>query len=423
MSALQWTMAFLVCVASWKWPLAPVAAYVIAVYVPGMILGNQLLPVPWWLLVLPVAAAIACFSHASVGQLSRLNWTVLTLLGLMSVSVGYTYLLSQQWRAYAQFICLGLAFNCAFVIQSRGRFIGGLAILAIYSVGVSYAYLRMGTQVTGGGVLGTDSAVNLLVADRNYRAFECVPGVLIGLGLLLAKEDRGKGAFIGLKVIGLFLVCFCGFAFLQTQSRGGIIALASSFLCLTVHRARTAWTGIALVTVLVVVLGLTQVPGLLQGVGTRFQQEDVTTLSSRLDIWRDALVAFQNRNFLDQLLGCGIGAAEVEVGASTHNGCLRILMDQGLGGLALGGALMICALCRSWKRRDSVGTMQFSLSSFAVVASLDVEPHYFIPAFGIVLGLGVAMVPTPAAWREAPRMAPRGLPLPPPGLPTIRSAN
>ena len=325
-----------------------------------------------------------------------MNVTVLALLGLMCLDVFYTYVVGQQWAAYAQLIGLGLAFTCAFVIQDRRQFLGCVATLALYSVGVSYFYISSGQQVATGDVLGTDIGVNQVVGDRNYKSFECGIGVIIGLYFLvssgLANVSTRFGPVLS-KVLGAFLASFCGYAFLQTQSRGGIIALFGASVGLGLHRVRTAWSSVLLVTIIVVMVGLTQFASLIAGFGDRFRNADAATLSTRVDIWNDTLAAFVDGNLMVKIVGRGVGGAEIETGGSTHNGGLRILLDQGVIGVALWVTLMTIAFARSWKRRDDVGALQFGLLVFAGLASLSIEPHYFIPAFGILLGVSVAALP------------------------------
>ena len=203
------------------------------------------------------------------------------------------------------------------------------------------------------------------------------------------------------RISGLFLVCFCGYAFLETQSRGGTIALLGAIVGLGFHRARMRRSGVLLVPMIVLTVGLTQVLSLIGGFLDRFRIDDVETMADRMSVWREGLDAFLNASVVEKLLGRGLGAADFDTGLSPHNSGLRILLDQGLLGLALCAMLLIIALAGTWRRRDDVGVLQFGLLVFAVLGSLSIEPHYFLPAFGILLGVSLAALPGAVLVRDA----------------------
>ena len=318
------------------------------------------------------------------------------LLALCLVDILVTYLVGQYWVAYAQLIGISLALVSAVVIRDARRFWFVVAVLAIYSVCVSVAYVRRGFEVADSDILGTNDAVNTLIADRNYISMECAIGIIVGWCLLLGD---GLGLTLnrwlsrGISIAGLFPIAVCGYGLVQTQSRGGVITVLGGMIAVMLHRIRTRWRVIAIV----VVVGCASLPVLrnsflVEGLLDRFQdQEEVGQLSKRVWIWRDIIKEYVHGDFSEMLLGRGVGACEAATGYSTHNTVLRILFDQGFLGLGLLLVLFTLILWRVWQRKDDTGTMQFGFLCLCALGSISLEPHYFLPVFGIVFGLSAAV--------------------------------
>ena len=392
---LQWgTVAFML-LASFRFPLVPVLAFIVAVRIPYELTGGScLIPVPLDLFFIPLAAMIASIGHAMRNKGKRPNRLAVLLLVFLAIDIYITCLAAQNWWAYRLIIGISLAYTCAIAVQDRLSFWSMVAALGLYSMCMGLAYIRLGNAVAQSETLGTDLAVQSLVGDRNYRSFECALGIIIGWGIMLSNGFgflRNRLLVWGIKPIGLIPVGVCSYVLIQTQSRGGMITVAAAAAVMALHRIKREWPVILVCgACALVVAGRLVGANVIQTYIERFRGADMFTMSDRVNIWQNYWSSYLNSGPLHLLFGNGAGAGEMILGYSPHNSGLRVLFEQGLLGVALTTVVVGLSRWQSWKRKDDFGAMQFGLLMLLFVGSLSLEPHYMLPIAGVVLGVGVA---------------------------------
>jgi hypothetical protein len=174
-----------------------------------------------------------------------------------------------------------------------------------------------------------------VIVNANYISTIIMIGVLVIAGLLVKKIGLWRLAM----AIPAILLCFYSMTLLA--SRGMSIAFLIGIAVIYGTNSGRAKTWFYLLCLAVVVLVvLPRLPGS-DSLMNRFGGSDVGTLNERMIIWRGLWEALGNGSFLDLLLGSGFRASEDIVASvtggnltSTHNGYLRILVDQGVMGLS-----------------------------------------------------------------------------------------
>ena len=152
--------------------------------------------------------------------------------------------------------------------------------------------------------------------------------VLLCLGLifgtyLLTDHRSGLLRFFWLGPLALLF-----YALLQTQSRGGLLALLVGVVA--VLRARWGWVGAALLGLVVVPLLLATAEGRQAGISTTAE-----TSQARIQLWSDGLMFFRE----NPLFGIGCEEYSKEDGLVAHNSYIHAFAEMGL----FGGALFVGA--------------------------------------------------------------------------------
>jgi O-antigen ligase len=152
--------------------------------------------------------------------------------------------------------------------------------------------------------------------------------VLLCLGLLFGTyllTDRRSG-FLRFLWLGPLTLLF--YALLQTQSRGGLLALMVGVMA--VLRARWGWLRAALLGLVVVPLLLAVAAGRQAGISAT-----TDTGQARMELWRDGLMFVR----LNPVFGIGREEFGKESGQVAHNSYIQAFGEMGL----FGGALFLGA--------------------------------------------------------------------------------
>lgn len=110
--------------------------------------------------------------------------------------------------------------------------------------------------------------------------------------------------------------------------------------------------------VLIVLVVLPHLPGT-EMLSQRFSGGNIQTMNDRTIIWQGCLKAWESGTFFQMLFGFGFRASEDIVASvvsgltSTHNGYMRIFIEQGVSGLAIFLALHILVFSRLWRKGDT----------------------------------------------------------------------
>ncbi len=397
---IQWGTALLLIAVSSRLRLAPVFGYLFAWQLPFVLLDQRaLLPYTVALWALPAASIVACLSARFCPQPGCYSKLAMFAVCLLYADLLLSYCLSGNWDVYHQLLSFGFGLTCAFTLRSKGEFWACALMLGLYLAADSLGYAFQGQQMANTDILGIDRAVNEVIGDRNYKAFGFAVGVMLGVSLVLYNKSalselhipQSFGAVLGsvAKPVGAAIVVTCGYALLQTQSRSGIIILIAAFLAFALH---SSWRSAnALKTICVslsfAMLAVLAAGQLLSGLSERLVDADMSTAGGRVEIWQAAVEAITDGGGSTLLFGYGPAGTETVIGGSPHNGFLRILCDQGLFGLCWFLLLLAAVTWNSWLAKGPTGHLQFALAILLTLGSLSIEPHYFMPITGIVLGL------------------------------------
>jgi O-antigen ligase len=389
---LQLLTAILTCFLSMRFALTPILVFVLVSQLPQCFFpGSALLPQPMDLIVLPLASGIACTFFFDDGRRLRLESIyVVRLLGFLFLYILASHLFVWRWEQYRQIIGLSLALVCAATIRKPKTFWFCIVLMAFYSACVTSAFFMFARQVSSSDLYGQSVAVANVVGDRNYKSFLISIGVVIGYlfasSSVYKSEDKSWISFL-VRLMGLIGVGFCGYGLLQTQSRGGVIVAGLSILGVALHQTRNSLI-MSLIPIVLLALLINFTPSVVvDGLVSRFESSDVQGVSGRSGIWRDVISMYSRGSGVDMLLGKGAQSVEVDLSVSTHNSYLRILVDQGVLGLVAFITLLGVVLIRAWKRKDSIGTVQFGLIVLVIGSGISLEPHYYLASWWLVLGL------------------------------------
>ena len=223
------------------------------------------------------------------------------------------------------------------------RITTGFTSVAI-ALWVIYSYFTASTSVVYRGGIDIDQNVVATI-------------ICIG-AIVMAPSFSTKVPFWRLAMTSLFVV-IAFYATALLASRGVSIALLSGltvlyFKNLSRFRSLVGFSIFALVVVVV----LPQLPGT-EMLSQRFSGGNIQTLNDRTIIWQGCLKAWENGTFFQMLFGFGFRASEDIVAStvsgltSTHNGYLRILIEQGVSGLAVFLAMHALVLRRLWRQGDA----------------------------------------------------------------------
>jgi len=191
-----------------------------------------------------------------------------------------------------------------------------------------------------------------VTVDANYVSMITVIGGLVIAGSFAQKKSLWRRAMI------LFAILLCFYSVTLLASRGVSIAFLAGIVVVYGTSRWRAKTWLYLLCLAVIVLAvLPRLPGA-DSLINRFGQADMGTLNQRTIIWRGLWQALGNGSFLDLLLGFGFRASEGIVASvtggvltSSHNGYLRILVDQGVIGLSIFLAMLALIVRRLWRER------------------------------------------------------------------------
>ena len=319
-----------------------------------------------WLLVFSVPWELA-FAVSNVGSMSR-------LLGIVTAATGLlTAMVSGRVRRPGVIVCLSVAFTLLSVssliwsispgdtINRSFQYVQLLivawlvrelartrekrqSLMAAYCLGgyVSIAPLMMNF------ISGQDIGDDLRYSANNLDANDL--GVTLAIGIPMAWYlflDRARL----LRTHGAIYVPLAVLAILLTASRGAFLAGLVALSIIPITLPRRSFRSAALSTGVVIAAAALAAFIVPESSWTRvFTVTEVVTggtMSGRVQIWEAGLQVFQER----QMLGAGAGAFETAVEPlvkriESHNVFLAILVEQGIVGVVVFGALLAaCAIC------------------------------------------------------------------------------
>ncbi len=177
---------------------------------------------------------------------------------------------------------------------------------------------------------------------------------IIAIGAIVTASSFTKKTHLGRKSVAFLSLVLELYAMTLLASRGIAIALLAGLavLCLgKISRFRKlVWASLFAAILVAVLIQLPGVEMLLQ----RFSYNDIQTLNERTFIWQGCLDLFRNGTLFQFLFGFGFRASEAIVASvmsgytSTHNGYLRILLEQGVFGLMLFLSMHVLVLRHLW---------------------------------------------------------------------------
>jgi O-antigen ligase len=256
--------------------------------------------------------------------------------------------------------------------------------------------------------------------NRNHFAGYLEMVIPVGIGLILARKDRGKRALFQSVVLFAGVVVMA-LALLLSRSRSGVIILIFIFLFFLLlynekRQAQKRGVAILLISLFIVIVILS----LYVGVDATFQRFswDYLLKESRLGIWDRTWDVFTDF----PLFGSGLGtfgalypvreADGVLIQTShAHNDYLEFLSELGIVGmgLLLGGVVFVLVFCfRKWHAREDALGRGLGFGGLASALSLLLHGltdfNFQIPAnillFSAVLALTCAAVRLPSSAEE-----------------------
>ena len=294
-------------------------------------------------------------------------------------------------------------------IKSRSpvvRLFSVLFVMGVFEAVYGLSLLLRGSRIVSGTFV-----------NRNHYAGYLEMVIPLGIGLILAREDRGKKAPI--KNIALFSgVVVMSLALLLTRSRSGFFVLIFVFVLFLLlynekRKAQKRGVKILLVSLFIVIIVLSLYVGMDETL-QRFSRNNLLR-ESRLGIWNrtwDTFTGFP-------IFGSGLGtfpllfpvreADGVLIQTShAHNDYLEFLSELGVTGmgLLLGGVVLVLAICfREWRAREDALARGLGIGGLVSVLALLVHGltdfNFHIPSnillFSVVLALTFAAVTVPAA--------------------------
>jgi hypothetical protein len=177
--------------------------------------------------------------------------------------------------------------------------------------------------------------------DPNDFGLILVTGLVFSVAFLL-KPRSGWPRYLWLIPGGILLV-----ALAMTHSRGALISLAFTFPAALVYRR--GWTLGALSLLWIPLLTV-----VFSGRMTDFSAIEDGTGQSRIQVWSDSLVIFQQY----PLFGLGEGLLVEELGVVAHNSFLHCYAELGFLGGTIFVACFLAAALGLWLRRDELGEQQ-----------------------------------------------------------------
>jgi O-antigen ligase len=285
---------------------------------------------------------------------------------------------------------------------------------------------------------GGNARANMNLGDAttnsNYLAATLAIPVVMAVAL-----GQGRGLFAWWRWLAVFVI---GTAVFATGSRGGVVALGTGLLLLSIFRPRLGVRVIAAALLMVIGFGLAAPRTFIEKLSDRFAQAGKDRLSGRIDIWHVGGAMIADR----PLLGVGFGGfepafnqyvslasdidprwarANYQHARAPHSLYLGTAAE--LGGLGIG--LLLGAFAahgigvwkvarRATRRRRSAGVPLAVLGSLVTLFTLgfNIQLLLFKPAWlalGIAQGTILAFAPRSAAgtthspWSlERPRIAP-----------------
>jgi O-antigen ligase len=276
-----------------------------------------------------------------------LAWLLVAYAAWASASLAWTVDAGRTTYGVQRLIPVVLLTFVIYTVASNRRQLLALIWTWAVTAGFWAAYaLATGTSVAGARLTGG-------LNDPNYLASQLVFAVLV-TGFLLGTTRR-----LGLRALLVILLVVDMTAFVQTESRGGIIGLGVALTAAVAIAGKTRGSVLALVAVLVaVVIGYVGVvaPAQLRHRVTTFS---ASQSSGRSDSWHIAELIWQNNPALGVGLG-GYQVAQVDYVSTiqvqfvgqilydrlvAHNTYLETLSELGaIGVLLLGGGIGIAFL-------------------------------------------------------------------------------
>jgi O-antigen ligase len=252
----------------------------------------------------------------------------------------------------------------------------------------------------------TTSAVTIyrggIDVDANYVSMLILIGTLAVSGKLTEKISVRNRVLISCWTLLAF------YAMTILGSRGMSVALLVGILILFLNSLRRFRTLAALLTLgLVVFLVLPELPGS-DMLAKRFSGANIETLNGRIVIWQDIIRSLERGTVTDMLFGYGFRASEDIVAAitgriltSTHNGYLRVFVEQGLVGLVLFLSMLGLIVRRLWReRKRDVGVLTLMIALLVTNLSISSSDGFI---FWIVLGAaGAYAFKLPTEEQEEP---------------------
>jgi O-antigen ligase len=253
------------------------------------------------------------------------------------------------------------------------------------------------------GLFSKSRFVSGTFINRNHFAGYLEMMIPVGLGLLLAREGRGKKAFVSSLVISSGVIVM-SLALLFSRSRSGAVILVIVFVLFLFLFPKK----ILLVVVVILIIVLSVYVGMdstLQRFSWDYLQKD-----SRIGIWNQAWDVFTDYPFFGSGLGTfGVMYSATEADGETftvahaHNDYLEFLSELGIigMGLLLGGMVLFLVACsRKWREQGNPSMRGFCFGGFVSVLALSLHGltdfNLQIPSnillFSVVLSLTYAAV-------------------------------
>jgi O-antigen ligase len=190
------------------------------------------------------------------------------------------------------------------------------------------------------------------------------------LGSPLFGPSNYYASFLIVSIPATFYLCRKGsiywwllivqvFAFVETLSRGGVLALllaaAVVLLIRQLHVGRLPH-GLALVAALIAAVFLVpQVPGAVNSLLAQRQETTLTGsgLAARVDLWQVAIDLWRTHPFLGIGEGTWDSAVNPEFQGQAHNVLLNILAELGVFGLLIAVFALLAILVMTWRISDA----------------------------------------------------------------------
>lgn len=360
----------------WR-PWTAVGIYLFGYSLPYVVTGGSA-PIMWpqWTLGIPLAINAAWRLTRPAGGVRGAGFESLVLLLVLVLVVASV----RGGEPYLDGTMLGLLFllNARAMVDGprHGVALATGAVLA-WALLLAAHFFRVGSAATSADAF--DEAAYAVTGDRNYRAFFLGCGAMVAWAWAfegvpwLTRQSRIRRMLARVGALGAALfVCYVMVLF---QSRGMVLALAAGGVAALVRHRPSVPRLCAAAAALGAVVYLLALSPASEAFMSRFRQADLRTANQRADIMATVGEAFGGQGVLNQLVGMGHNWILQKFEFSPHNSFMRVLVEEGVLGLAVLIAILGACAWRSWSRRDPGGGLAFPLLVYLSAAALSIEPH------------------------------------------------